>query len=47
MTVTENASSEDIDPLANEEVTGDVEVGISIKNLTKIYRQVHPVLYLP
>lgn len=29
-----------LDPEVNEEVTGDLEIGISIKNLTKIYGQV-------
>ena len=31
---------EELDPLANEAVTDDLEVGISIKNLTKIYGKV-------
>ena len=44
MTDTEITSSDNLDPLANEEVTGDIKVGISIKNLTKIYGQVCAVL---
>lgn len=28
------------DPSAHEELSGDLDVGISIKNLSKIYKQV-------
>ena len=33
-----------VDPSAHEEVTGNPEVGISIRNLTKIYSQVMRVV---
>ena len=32
---------DDLDPLANEAVADDLEVGISIQNLTKIYGKVY------
>ena len=38
--VADEGDAEDIDPLAHEVVTGDVEEGISIKHLTKIYGNV-------
>ena len=47
MTVTESTTSDDLDSLAIEEVTSDLDVGISIKNLTKVYGQVHAVLCPP
>ena len=34
------SGGEDLDPLANEAVTDDLEVGISINHLTKIYGRV-------